>query len=135
MLAVPSTYYKRYRYLQYCTPNKNKIFILVTTKLVILFPLNPFPYLNSHWKCWRWPSMPEKKIISTDKYVNRSNEENHMARFFQVCGSAFIFCGSGSSGFSQCGSGFRCGSWASLTKLVKNYLIKCWKRPNRLLRS
>ena len=40
----------------------------------------------------------------------------------QGCGSAFIFCGSGSSSISECGSGSRFGS--SLTKFVKK--ISSW---------
>ena len=46
--------------------------------------------------------------------------------FVQGCGSAFIFCGSGSSCSSQCGSGSSCFFNAypdpALTKFVMNYL-------------
>ena len=54
-----------------------------------------------------------------------------LAGKIQGCGFAFIFCGSGPRCFSQCGS----GSWPNLTKFAKNYLINCWKRPERFLIS
>ena len=62
------------------------------------------------WKC--------DDIINTD-YPGCCAIMTHTFRnhILQGCGSTLIFCGSGSSCFSQR------GSWASLTKFVKHYLI------------
>ena len=74
----------------------------------------------------RWPSLLWTVGIVYGKRLNFNRMSQlktiYLEKKFQPsprgCGSAFIFCRTGSSSFSECGSG------SSLTKLLKNKLIK-----------
>ena len=74
-------------------------------------------------------------------YMNTFTQ-NIIHTLFQGCWSAFLFCGSGSSCFSQCRSRSSCFLNAdpdpALKKFVKNNLMPSffsWKKQKRLLKS